>query len=203
MAALECGAIANRDEVRRVGHYWLRTPERAPSVEIRAEIEGAVQSITSFVDAVHHGEIHGAGGRFEHAVHIGIGGSALGPQLVCDALPGSANGLAVHFLDNADPSGIDLLMAHLRDGLGRTLVSVVSKSGWTPTPHHVMLEVEAAYQRCGLDFSRHAVAITMAGTDLDRRAQEQRWLARSGCSRRPSRASTPARCSAGPRPWTR
>src|SRR4051812_5559233 len=178
MAALESGAIANPDEGRRVGHYWLRAPERAPDAEIRAAIEDGVRSVTQLADAVHRGEIHGAGGRFEHAVHIGIGGSALGPQLLCDALPGGPQGLDVHFLDNADPSGIDRLMARLGDGLGRTLVSVVSKSGWTPTPHHVMLEVEAAYRRRGLDFSRHAVATPMAGTALDRRAREQGWLAR-------------------------
>ena len=38
MAALEAGAIANPDEHRMVGHYWLRTPELAPSQEIRQEI---------------------------------------------------------------------------------------------------------------------------------------------------------------------
>jgi glucose-6-phosphate isomerase len=36
MRALEGGAIANPDEGRRVGHYWLRSPALAPTPEIRA-----------------------------------------------------------------------------------------------------------------------------------------------------------------------
>ena len=35
MVALEAGAIANPDENRMVGHYWLRAPELAPTPEIR------------------------------------------------------------------------------------------------------------------------------------------------------------------------
>jgi len=41
MAALEAGAIANPDENRMVGHYWLRNPALAPTPEIRKEIEDA------------------------------------------------------------------------------------------------------------------------------------------------------------------
>ena len=39
MAALEKGAMANPDENRMVGHYWLRNPALAPTPEIRKEIE--------------------------------------------------------------------------------------------------------------------------------------------------------------------
>ena len=38
MEALEGGAIANPDENRMVGHYWLRAPELAPTEELRREI---------------------------------------------------------------------------------------------------------------------------------------------------------------------
>ena len=38
MEALEGGAIANPDEQRMVRHYWLRTPELAPSAELKQEI---------------------------------------------------------------------------------------------------------------------------------------------------------------------
>ena len=37
MAALERGAIANPDEQRMVGHYWLRAPQLAPSAELAQE----------------------------------------------------------------------------------------------------------------------------------------------------------------------
>ncbi len=42
MDALEQGAIANPDEKRMVGHYWLRAPELAPTPEIAAEIRKTV-----------------------------------------------------------------------------------------------------------------------------------------------------------------
>ena len=39
MRELESGAIANPDEKRMVGHYWLRNPALAPTPELRANIE--------------------------------------------------------------------------------------------------------------------------------------------------------------------
>jgi len=48
MAALEKGAIANPDENRMVGHYWLRNPALAPTPEIRKEIENAIIQIKTF-----------------------------------------------------------------------------------------------------------------------------------------------------------
>lgn len=45
MEALESGAIANPDEGRMVGHYWLRAPELAPTPEIRAAIETTISDV--------------------------------------------------------------------------------------------------------------------------------------------------------------
>src|SRR5260370_7985364 len=55
MAELENGAIANPDEKRMVGHYWLRNPALAPQKEIRAEIEETVASIKAFAPYTHSG----------------------------------------------------------------------------------------------------------------------------------------------------
>ena len=49
MTALEGGAIANPDEQRMVGHYWLREPDLAPSPEIKQEIIQSIQDIETFV----------------------------------------------------------------------------------------------------------------------------------------------------------
>ncbi len=178
MDRLEAGAIANPDERRMVGHYWLRAPELAPTLEIGHDIADAVASIQAFARAVHDGTVAGAEGSFEHMVHVGIGGSALGPQLVCDALGGAGDRLTVHVLDNADPDGVDRLLARLAGSLGRTLVSVVSKTGWTPTTRGLLAEMQSAYEREGLPFARHAVATTMPGSSLDEVALERGWLAR-------------------------
>jgi glucose-6-phosphate isomerase len=177
MADLEAGAIANPDENRRVGHYWLRAPELAhPEDTLR--IRSALTSIEAFAERVHGGALSGATGPFRHVLHIGIGGSATGPQFVCDALRTEGEPLSVHFLDNADPDGVDAVLSRLAGALGRTLVSVVSKSGWTPTPRRVLQEIRAAYAAQGLEFRRHAVATTMEGTTLDELAQREAWLAR-------------------------
>ena len=52
MARLEQGAIANPDENRMVGHYWLRTPELAPQPELTREITQSVAAIREFAAAV-------------------------------------------------------------------------------------------------------------------------------------------------------
>ncbi|HEY1351439.1 MAG TPA: glucose-6-phosphate isomerase [Ktedonobacteraceae bacterium] len=178
MQALEAGAIANEDEQRMVGHYWLRHPDLAPTAGLGTAIRDARTSIHAFAEQVHRAQIVGAHGPFEHVIHVGIGGSALGPQCLTRTLRSGTDRLAVSFLDNADPEGIDMLLERREAALGRTLISVVSKSGWTPTPQHVMLELRAAYARRGLDFARHAVATTMQDSELDRLAVSERWLAR-------------------------
>src|SRR5688572_14901993 len=55
MAALEAGAIANPDEGRMVGHYWLRNPGLAPRPDIRREIEETLVEIKAFAAKVHAG----------------------------------------------------------------------------------------------------------------------------------------------------
>jgi len=87
MNALERGAIANPDEKRLVGHYWLRAPELAPSPASAAEIRNNLAEIKRFAAAVHNGVIRTpASVRFTQVLCIGIGGSALGPMFVADAL---------------------------------------------------------------------------------------------------------------------
>src|SRR5947207_11711360 len=86
MVALEKGAIANPDENRMVGHYWLRNPTFAPTPEIRLQIEHTFQAVKAFAAGVHSGSILGEQGAFRNLLVIGIGGSALGPQFVAHAL---------------------------------------------------------------------------------------------------------------------
>src|SRR6266536_4885858 len=63
MAELEKGAIANPDEKRMVGHYWLRNPALAPTLEIRKEIEDTIQRIKRFAEDVHAGKITAENGK--------------------------------------------------------------------------------------------------------------------------------------------
>lgn len=179
MKELEGGAIANPDEGRMVGHYWLRAPELAPTAAMSAEIEFTVRAVREFAADVHEGIIVSAGGRrFSRMLIIGIGGSALGPQFVADALSGAGDMLRPYFLDNTDPDGMERVFGQIGAGLGETLAIVISKSGATKETRNGMLETMAAYSRQDLDFSKHAVAITGSGSELDDLALEQGWLAR-------------------------
>ena len=179
MADLEGGSTANPDENRMVGHYWLRAPELAPSEEITREIRQNLRKIHHFTNRVHGGEIAGQSGSFQNLLVVGIGGSALGPQLVNNAL-GHPNRdrLTVHFLDNTDPDGMDRTFAELDGVLGRTLCVIISKSGGTAETRNGMLEAKRAYAGDNLDFSRHALAITEGDSKLDRLASAEDWVER-------------------------
>jgi len=179
MAALEAGAIANPDENRMVGHYWLRNPSLAPTLEIRREIEETVARIKDFAAKIHAGEINGAGGIFKNYLLIGIGGSALGPQFVAHALGSpKADRLKPFFFDNTDPDGMDRVLATIGTDLNQTLCIVISKSGGTKETRNGMLVAEDAFRRAGLDFGQHAVAITTQDSELDKRAEANKWITR-------------------------
>jgi len=177
MADLEAGAIANPDEQRMVGHYWLRDPGRAPTAELRQAIERAIADVKRIASNVDAGLLTPErGGQFSRLLVIGIGGSALGPQFVAAALGTAADKMKVHFFDNTDPDGFDLTLDAIGADLAHTLTVVISKSGGTQETRNGMIEAAAAYARAGLSFARHAIAITGAGSALDRHAREQGFL---------------------------
>lgn len=177
MAALEGGAIANPDENRMVGHYWLRDPDLAPSTELRQTITDTLNQVETFVKGVHTGTIRPPeADRFTDVLSIGIGGSALGPQFVAEALAPKDPPLALHFIDNTDPAGIDHVLYRLRERLRSTLIIDTSKSGKTPETRNGMLEVKYVYEQQGLNFPAHAVAITVFGSQMDKLARNEGWL---------------------------
>lgn len=177
MDRLEAGDIANADEKRMVGHYWLRAPNRAPPGLVK-KIEDGVTTVESIAKDILEG------GRFDHLLLIGIGGSMLGPQFLAQALEASAapNRLKLHFIDNTDTDGIDRTLKELDGRLDRTLVVVVSKSGGTPETWNGMLEVENAYKKAGVSFPAHAIAVTEladkpdARKRLQKKAEDENWL---------------------------
>jgi glucose-6-phosphate isomerase len=179
MRALEAGEIANPTEHRMVGHYWLRDAALAPTSEIRTEIEETIARIKTFAADIHAGKITAEGGQlFKHVLLIGIGGSALGPQFVSDALGARADPMDIFFFDNTDPDGFDRTFEKIDNELVQTLVVVVSKSGGTKETRNGMLETAAKFKEKGLEFNKYAVAVTGAGSDLDKYAQKNGWLAR-------------------------
>jgi len=179
MSDLEKGAIANPDENRMVGHYWLRDERLAPNAGIKEAIARMKAQIKEFTAKIFVGEIRGDGGAFENVLVIGIGGSPLGPQFVSKALASPSNRRTrIYFLDNTDPDGIETLLAEIDESLSKTLIVVISKSGGTKETRNGMIEVKCEYEKRGLRFEQHAVAVTAEGSELDAIALENKWLER-------------------------
>ncbi len=178
MAELEAGAIANADEQRQVGHYWLRSPERAPTIGQARAIGDTNDAVRQFAAAIREGrETADDGLPFTEVLHIGIGGSALGPQMVIDALaePSRERALRVHFLDNTDPDGIGRVLRNIGNRLRHTLAVVVSKSGGTTETRNAQLLFQNACKSTGLDDASRLIAITGEGSALHKQAITGKW----------------------------
>ena len=179
MDALEEGAIANADEQRQVGHYWLRQPQLAPDQAVGASIADEIDAIDQFGKAILAGSIQAPNGMpFTDVLWIGIGGSALGPLLMVRALQDHGAGLPFHFFDNVDPNGMSRVLTTLGDRLKTTLVITVSKSGGTPEPHLGMEQARHRLESLGGNWPAQAVAVTMANSKLDQQAEKENWLKR-------------------------
>jgi glucose-6-phosphate isomerase len=183
MAEVEAGERVNSDEDRAVGHYWLRAPELAPTVGHARAIDAGLEQVRDLADAILSGAVTTPEGeRFTDVIHLGIGGSTLGPNLLVDALapaiPEEKGALPVWFVDNTDPDGIERLLHRLGDALATTLVVVVSKSGSTPETRNGMLLVRDALARRSLSHAGRFVAITQDGSRMDEMARVEGWLRR-------------------------
>ena len=176
MKDLEAGGIANPDEKRMVGHYWLRAADMAPNAELKSAIINTLNDLKTFAADIRSGKIKGQGGTFQDVLHIGIGGSALGPQFIHDAL-GKTDKVRLHFVDNTDPDGIAKIIADIPD-LTRTLVVVVSKSGGTKETRNGQFLAKKALTEAGVDYKKAFVAVTGVGSALDKTATDEGWLAR-------------------------
>lgn len=57
MEELEKGAIANPDEGRMVGHYWLRDPKRSPKPFLSSQIEKTLDALCAFAQDIISGKV--------------------------------------------------------------------------------------------------------------------------------------------------
>lgn len=143
-AALFAGEAVNLTEGRAVLHPALRAPVGADfhalGEPVSAEVDAVRAEMKTYAEAVRSGAEAGATGkRFEAIVHVGIGGSDLGPRVVWDALRPLDPAIDLRFVANIDPRD----MAEALTGLDpeTTLVVVVSK---TFTTQETLANAEAA-----------------------------------------------------------
>src|SRR5258707_516522 len=127
IAAMFRGDPINSTEKRAVLHTALRSDFAGPPA-IQAEVKASRQKLKNFAAAVRSGKKLGVTGKkFRHVVNIGIGGSDLGPLLVCDALRAQWSGdITPHFVSNVDRTQLEDLTRTLDPA--ETLVIVCSKT---------------------------------------------------------------------------
>ena len=126
-AAMFRGDEINVTERRAVLHAALRS-EFAGGAAIQAEVRESRAKLSEFAGAVRRGDKRGVTGkRFKHVVNIGIGGSDLGPLLVCEALRHEWSGdITPHFVSNVDRTQLEDLTRILDPA--ETLLIVCSKT---------------------------------------------------------------------------
>ena len=163
---LLAGEVVNRSERRPALHVALRTQDgadlRAEGVPVSREVEATRTAIRRFAEAVRSGEMRGATGEpFRAIVHIGIGGSDLGPRLIWEALKPLAPRLDLRFAANVDPAELAQALTGLDPA--KTLLVVVSK---TFTTLETLANAEAARAwlraKLGAGADAHLAAVSAA-----------------------------------------
>ncbi|MFT4253192.1 MAG: glucose-6-phosphate isomerase [Caulobacter sp.] len=125
------GEAINSSEGRAVLHVALRAKAgadiEAQGVPVMAEVEAVRSRMKAFSEAVRSGAIKGTTGKpFKAILHIGIGGSDLGPRLLWDALRPVKTEIDLRFVANVD--GAEFLLTTADLDPEETLVVVVSKT---------------------------------------------------------------------------
>ncbi|NTV96780.1 MAG: glucose-6-phosphate isomerase [Thiobacillus sp.] len=130
--AMFAGDRINLTEDRAVLHTALRNRSERPVVvdghDVMPDVRRVLKQMRGFVKQVRSGKWKGyTGERITDIVNIGIGGSDLGPVMVCQALaPYAKKGLNAHFVSNVDPTHLAEVLKRVKPET--TLFVVASKT---------------------------------------------------------------------------
>lgn len=132
---LFAGEEVNGTERRAAMHWALRAPADGSIPEPReglyAEVEEQLQKMRELINKLHSGQWRGVTGEVvTDVVNIGVGGSDLGPLMVCRALEECdvTTALNVHFVSSMDGSQLAYLLRELRP---HTTLFVISSKSFT------------------------------------------------------------------------
>ncbi|MBX3482778.1 MAG: glucose-6-phosphate isomerase [Phenylobacterium sp.] len=163
---LFAGEIVNATEGRPALHMALRAPDgadfRAGGRPVSGEVEASRAAMKAFADAVRSGAKAGCTGKpFRAIVHIGIGGSDLGPRLVWEALKPLDPPIDLRFAANVDPAELAQALTGLDPA--ETMVVTVSKT-FTTLETLTNAETARAWLRASLGTASdsHLVAVSAA-----------------------------------------
>ncbi len=129
---MQAGEKINFTEKRAVLHTALRKIKgnnyKFDEHLIGKDILNVLDNMKSLVETIHTGNLKGFSGKsIKNIVNIGIGGSDLGPKMVCEALKFYHNqNIKVHFVSNVDPADIELNLKNLKQE--ETLFLIASKT---------------------------------------------------------------------------
>lgn len=183
------GEAINNTEGRAVLHTALRNRSNTPVIvdgeDVMPAVNAVLEQMKKFCDQVHNGEWLGfSGKRITNIVNVGIGGSDLGPAMICDALePYGVEDMGVHFVSNVD--GTDLSTALEKLDPETTLFVVASK---TFTTQETLTNAESArawFLKSGSqqDVAKHFVAVSTNadavaefGIDIDNMFEIWDWV---------------------------
>jgi glucose-6-phosphate isomerase len=118
-AALFAGAEVNPTEGRAAEHTAQRGLGAKDSVAKASALHARMHVLT---EAIHKGAL----GEIRHLIHVGIGGSALGPALAIDALARDGAMVDVHVVSNVDGCALEAAFAACDPQT--TLLAVASKT---------------------------------------------------------------------------
>ena len=155
--AMFAGEAINTTEQRQVMHWLLRQPAGS----LNGALAKPLQQVHETLDAMlAYAEQVRADAQITDVVHLGIGGSDLGPQLVVGALqPSSVTGKRFHFVSNVDGHELAAVLQGLKPQ--HTLFLIASK---TFTTAETMMNAHSAREwfvrQGGQDTARHFVALT-------------------------------------------
>jgi glucose-6-phosphate isomerase len=161
------GDKVNNTEGRAVLHMALRNigyrSYEVDGVDVMPGIRSVLARMRAFSDDVRNGRWLGyTGQRITDVVSIGIGGSSLGPKMVCEALrPYQSPDLRVHFVSNVDAAQLMQKLNFLNPAT--TLFIIASK---TFTTQETITNAESARAWCleslhnEAAIARHFVAVS-------------------------------------------
>lgn len=169
------GEKINATENRAVLHTALRNftdqELQLDGENILDEVRDVLKQMQQFCDGIHSGNITGyTGKRFRHIVNIGIGGSHLGPQMVCEALKSYQQpDLEVHFISNVD--GTDAAEVLRKLDPETTLFIIASKTFTTKetiTNAHTARNWFLEQAKDAVHVSKHFVALSTNTAEVER-----------------------------------
>ncbi|MFB9246174.1 glucose-6-phosphate isomerase [Massilia antarctica] len=164
--AMFAGERINLTERRAVLHTALRAPRGTALVvdgqDVNADVHAVLDRVRIFTDAVRAGTWLGHSGKpITDIVNIGIGGSDLGPKMVCLALRQYAHPrLTMHFVSNVDGHDMDAALGKVNP---ETTLFIIASKTFTTTETMMNAQTARAWflQHAPEDaLARHFVAVS-------------------------------------------